>query len=134
MKIKNFIISSIKKYSDTYFSEDINLIDNIVFDKYKCINIFLEGDDRIEIVLKVSDKSLNKISENLFGNIMEDENIRSDLAKEMLNIIAGNILLNVNKEYRLSLPELCNKDYHNTNELFFKNSILEISIFFKKNL
>ncbi|WOE69406.1 chemotaxis protein CheX [Hydrogenimonas thermophila] len=127
--MKDIIILSVKEYSDIYFSEDIEIVEKIEFEKCKCVKILLSGAKNFFLVLRVSDESLTKMSKKLFGIVNEDMKI--DLIKEMLNIIAGNIQTKLNKGYELSLPVLCDK-CKVKNGLFFKNSILEIAVSIQK--
>lgn len=123
--MKNTIISSVKSYSDAYFSEDINVVTKIDFDNCKCVKISLIGKKKFLVILRTTDDSLNKASEKLFGMVNEDMKI--DLLKEMINTIVGKVQTILDKGYELSIPTLCNK-CKIKNALYFKNSILEISI------
>jgi len=127
--MRDIIIKSVKNYSEVYFSENLEVVEKFEINEYKCSKIVVSGVYTFEIVLYISDKSLSKICEILFG--MCSEELKVDLLKEIVNIIAGNVQTNFNSGLSISTPKVCNFGIIG-NAIYFKNSILEMAISLKQ--
>jgi hypothetical protein len=125
--MRNFIIESVKNYSNIYFDEDIEIIDSLDLSDSKCAKISLIAEKKFNIIIRITNNSLNKASIKLFG--ITNEEIANDFLKELANIIAGNIQNKI-PSYQLSLPQLY-EDCDASNVIYFKNSILEIAVSLK---
>jgi len=129
--MRDIIITSVKNYSDVYFSENLEVTDKFEIDECRCSKIVVSGVYNFEVLLYISDKSLIKICEILFG--MCSEELKLDLLKEIVNIISGNIQTSLNKNLTISTPQICdNCDNRMRNAIYFKNSILEMAISLKQ--
>jgi CheY-specific phosphatase CheX len=129
--MRDIIIKSVKNYSDVYFSEKLDVVDKFVINDCQCSKIIISGVYTFEVLLYISDKSLIKICEILFGMCSED--LKIDLLKEIVNIIAGNVQTNLNKDLTISTPEVCNVcEIGISNGIYFKNDILKMAISLKK--
>lgn len=127
--MKNLIIKSSQNYSDVYFSEDLKVVNKYEIKNSRCSKIIITGEVSFEVLLYISDDSLIKICDNLFGIISKE--LKDDLLKEIVNIIAGNIQTNLNKNLTLSTPKLC-ESKNIINAIYFENSILNMAISIKK--
>jgi hypothetical protein len=123
--MRDIIVASVKNYSEIYFSEDVDIVEKVEFESCKCAKILLIGRIDFNIILRVSDDSLAVMSEKIFG--VTNEEMKEDLTKEILNIIAGDIQKRLNRDYELTLPKLCD-DCKVKNGLYFKNSVFEMAI------
>jgi CheY-specific phosphatase CheX len=127
--MRDIIIKSVQNYSDVYFSEKIDTVDKFLITNCKCSKIKIEGSFNFEIVLYISEHSLEKVCNILFG--VCNEELKTDLLKEIVNIISGNIQTNLNKDLTISTPIICG-GCDEGNGIYFKNSILEMAITLKK--
>ena len=124
--MKNIIIKSVKNYVSTYLNESILPSEKFDIENCKCIKIGIkEKDKHFFINLKISLSSLEYICNTLFG--FSSEELYDDTAKEMLNVIAGNILLQMKSEYVLQIPQMCNS-CKTEKGIFFKNKNIRFSI------
>jgi len=128
--VRNIIIKSVKNYVSTYLNEDILPSEKFNLEKCKCIKIGIkEKEKQFFMNLKISLHSLEHICNTLFGFSSED--MYDDVGKEMLNVIAGNILLHMGSEYELQIPQICNS-CKTEKGIFFRNKNIQFTISISK--
>jgi len=120
------IIKSVKDYVSTYLNESILVSEDSDLKDCKCVKISITGNKNYNIVLRITSKSLEHISNALFG--FASEEIYEDVSKEMINVIAGKILVDLDDGSALGLPEICSDCNSSKKAVIFKNKNLHLSI------
>lgn len=129
--MRDIIIESVKNYSKIYLSKEIEVVNKFDISHFKCAKVKIFGDMNFDVVLYIDEESLNNICNELFGFF--DENLRTDLLKEIVNIIAGNIQTKLEKNLEISTPIVC--DNCEIGEgIYFKNDKLKIVVSLKERI
>ena len=120
------IIKSVKDYVSTYLNEGISVSEDRDLESCRCVKMSITGNKNYNLVLRITSKSLEYISNALFG--FASEEMYDDVAKEMINVIAGKILVDLDDGSALGLPETCNDCNSSKKAIIFKNKNLHLSI------
>ena len=125
------IVKSVKEYVSTYLNEDILISDDNNLEDCKCVKIPITGNMNYYLVLRITLESLEYICNTLFG--FASEEMYEDVAKEMINVIAGKILVDLDDGLALGLPEICSNCSSSKKAIIFKNKDLHLSISLTKS-
>ena len=120
------IIKSVKDYVSTYLNEEISLSEDRELSDCKCVNIPIIGNMNYKLVLRITASSLEYMCNTMFG--FASEEMYEDVAKEMINVIAGKILVDLDDGSSLGLPEICDNCNSAKKAIIFKNKDIHLSI------